>query len=184
MQAKLTMPEDFVPTVDIPVNDTTDTTATPTNDNTGATANEASNVSVNNNGELSTATATTEAQNEDAEVAFEVPNFDLAKTEGDSANTTPSQTTQPATISWQDALKTADKKEVLKHLGLSDFQINLEDYLEQGGEAHDFFQAKAINWDKLSDEAVVKMDFEEKYPKLDKNQITRLIARKYKIGDA
>jgi len=92
-------------------------------------------------------------------------------------------TTTPATQDWKSALKTVDKKEVLKELGVSDFALELNEYIAAGGNAADYISAKAIDWKSISDEDVVKADLKKQFPTFSATEINRLFSRKYDLSE-
>lgn len=84
---------------------------------------------------------------------------------------------------WKDEIKKLDKKEVAKELGLNDFTLELNEYLDKGGKASDYLSAKAIDYNQISDEDLIKDDFRKQYPNFTKDEINRLFNRKYGVTD-
>lgn len=98
---------------------------------------------------------------------------------------TPAQTTttaQPA-VDWKAELKKLPKEEVVKELGLSDFALELDNYIKSGGNAADYIAAKSVDWNQITDEDIVKDNFRKQYPNLSKQEIDRLYVRKYGVNE-
>jgi len=98
-----------------------------------------------------------------------------------------SKTTATAKISptfnWKEEIKKIDRKELVKEIGLSEFAIELNDYLDKGGKAEDYLHAKAIDYNKISDEDLIKDGLTSQYPNLSREEIARKYNRKYGITD-
>ncbi len=98
---------------------------------------------------------------------------------------TPAETTTQAEVKteqatdWKEVLKNVDKKEAAKVLGLNDFALELNDYLENGGSAEDYLKAKAFNWDNVSHRDLVLLDLKSKYPTLSEDKLNRLFETEY-----
>lgn len=103
----------------------------------------------------------------------EVPEF---KEESTTATQTPS-------YNWKDEIKKLDRKEVAKELGFNEFSLELDEYLAKGGKAADYLSAKAIDYNQISDEDLIKEDFRKQYPNFSKDEINRLFNRKYGVSD-
>lgn len=89
------------------------------------------------------------------------------------------------TTSWKDSIKSVDKKELLKEVGLDDFIIELHEHITNGGKAEDYLQAKAFNWDSVSDLDVIKNDYKKQFPNFSDEEIERLVNKKYGLtGDS
>ena len=103
-------------------------------------------------------------------ISFE--NFNLPGTETPATPETP-------VSNWKDEIKKADLKEVLKELGIDEFAIELSEHRKNGGDPVDYLQAKFVDYNKISDEALLKADLKIQYPTLTGDQINRLYDRKY-----
>ena len=89
------------------------------------------------------------------------------------------------TTSWKDLIKSVDRKELLKEAGLDDFTIELNEHISKGGKAEDYLQAKAFNWDSVSDVDVIKNDYKKQFPNFSDEEIERLVNKKYGLtGDS
>jgi hypothetical protein len=122
------------------------------------------------------------AENDVANTSFEIPSFDAPAPAATVDAPTPAVT--PAIeIDWREAIKKADKKELLKELGIEDFAIELNDHIKSGGQAADYLNAKARDWTTVSDLDVIRDEYKAKYPNLTPEEIERKITRKYAIED-
>ncbi len=101
----------------------------------------------------------------------------------------PTQTpaaTQPTTtvVDWKDEIKKADTKEkILKELGFNEFAIEINEHLKNGGDAADYLQAKAVDYNKISDAEIVKADLKKQYPNFTPNQIDLMFSRRYGVSE-
>lgn len=113
--------------------------------------------------------------------SFSMPSF------GSSTETTETIVTEAepknTTVSWKEAIKTADRKELLKEAGLDDFDIEFIEYRKQGNDPYKYLEAKAFDWNKVSDVDVVKNEYQKQYPNLNAEQIERLINNEFKQHD-
>lgn len=82
-------------------------------------------------------------------------------------------------ISWKEAIKGVDKKEAAKELGITDFALELNDYMERGGSAADYINAKGIDWGSVADVDLIVSDMKKEFPKATDQQLQRMIAKKY-----
>ena len=127
------------------------------------------------------ATETTETVAEQTPVDESVSDF---KIEGFDTPTTAEETpatqapTQP-TIDWRDAIKTVDKKELAKELGLDDFDLEFVEYRKRGGDPSKYLEAKSFDWNKVNDIDVVKAGLKNEFPTLNNEQINKLFEKKY-----
>lgn len=155
------------------------------------TSPEASETAVNENGNLEngqaaatgeTASATQEATPQPEE---NVSSFKLGF-EGEET-TIPVQSEEPKSavpvFNFDEELKKVDRKEVLKKLGVNDFALEIDEYLAKGGKASDYLAAKAVDYNQVSDEDLIKEDLKLQYPNLNKSEIDRLYFRKYGITE-
>ncbi len=133
---------------------------------------ENSNISVSSNGELETQVAAP------AEAVVETPQETNV-----SDFVMPDEPTTEAVAqedsNWKEALKKADKKTILKELGVSDFAIEMDEHLSKGGEASKYLEAKAIDYNKISDAYLAKEALRGKYGFLDDEKFEKLFASRY-----
>lgn len=80
-------------------------------------------------------------------------------------------------------IKKIDRKELLKKAGVTDFAIEIDDFLLKGGKAEDYLNAKAIDYNKVSDEAIIKADLAKQYPTFSTEQINLMFGRKYSVDE-
>lgn len=109
---------------------------------------------------------------------FVLPEYGEEAAEAAPAN----QPTAPA-VNWQDAIKEVDQTEVLKVAGVSDFAIELDKHIKGGGDPLDYLNAKAIDYNKVSDESLVKADLQKQYPTFSPQQIDLMFNRKYGVSE-
>ena len=100
---------------------------------------------------------------------------------------TPDATPPTATFNWKDEIKKVDRKELLKEVGLTDFAIEMNEHLANGGKAEDYLSAKAIDYNAISDEDIVKAEIRKQYTaagqKISQKQVDILFERKYALAD-
>lgn len=142
-----------------------------------ATQEQPAETQTNNAAQETNIAQTQENISEDAPINFEAPTFDANGEQVQAA------VNQPQTQNIDDIIKTADKKEILKKLGLSDFQIKLAEYVENGGTEHDFMQNQAIDWSKVDDLALMKDEFHKQFPNFSAQQIEKYVNKKYGISE-
>ena len=65
---------------------------------------------------------------------------------------------------WKKAIKTADKYEALKELGYDDFTVNMLKYKDGTGDFIPYLQAKTVDFSKMSDVQLLKMDMQKQNP--------------------
>lgn len=107
-----------------------------------------------------------------------VGTFDINFGEENSTQDEPAQQTQTFT-DWKAALKSADRKEILKELGISEFADEINEHIKKGGKPADYITAKGINWNEVPDLDLVRADFDAKYPNLTKEEKAYLFNKKY-----
>jgi hypothetical protein len=90
---------------------------------------------------------------------------------------------QPA-FNLDEEIKKIDRKELLKKAGVNDFAIEIDEYLSKGGKAEDYLYAKSIDYNKISDEDLVKDGLRKEYPGFSAEDINELFLAKYKDIDA
>jgi hypothetical protein len=93
------------------------------------------------------------------------------------------QQQQVQEVNLDEILKKYDRKEVAKKLGLTDFALEIDEHLARGGNAMDYLQAKAVDWDKVSDLDILKAEFAKKYYMLDAAMQEHVFNKKYGISD-
>jgi len=91
-------------------------------------------------------------------------------------------TVQPV-FNFDEELKKVDKKEVLKKLGVNDFTIDMDEYQSKGGKVEDFFNAKGIDYNKVSDEDLIKADLRKQYAGFTPEKIDKLFNAKYGVTE-
>jgi hypothetical protein len=178
------------------------TAATPASTETSTVTTETSATTVDNNGALTTeqgaATPTAEATNVETTNAETTPtetddsvvDFSLGGETTSTPDTTTQQTASTTTQPQQpvfdldEQLKKVDRKEILKKLGVSEFAIEMDTHIASGGQPVDYLNARAINYDLISDEELVKQDLKKSYPNFSAEEINRMYNRKYGTNDS
>lgn len=116
-----------------------------------------------------------------------VANFSLTEFAGEQPPVTPTTTPEtpqaPVEVNWQEAVKKATPDEVLKAVGISDFAIEMDKHIKAGGDPVDYLNAKSIDYNKISDESLVKADLQKQYPTFSGTQIDLMFKRKYEPID-
>lgn len=145
-----------------------------TTDTTEQTAAAQENTQTQTEGTATTETV--ETQQEDTS-SFEIPFEDeTTSSTADTKENTP-------TYNWKDEIKKVNKKDVLKELGLNDFAIEIDEHLAMGGKADDFLNAKAIDYNKVSDSDILKSDLRKLYPNLSADQIDLMYSDMYEADE-
>lgn len=80
-------------------------------------------------------------------------------------------------------IKKIDRADLLKKAGVSDFLIELDSHLSKGGKAVDYLQAKAVDYNTISDEDLIKADLKAQYPNLSNQQIDIMFSRNYGVDE-
>lgn len=111
---------------------------------------------------------------------FKLPSFDDSEEVPEPAQ---AQQANPPVQSWKDAIKSVDKKEIFQELGLNDFVLELNDHIKNGGDAADYLHAKSVDYNKISDESLIKDGMKSQYPTFTPQEIERLFNKKYGISD-
>lgn len=114
--------------------------------------------------------------------------FDIPELEEEPVTPPASQSAAtPASFNWKDEIKKIDRKELLKEAGLTDFAIELNEHLAKGGKAEDYLSARAIDYNSISDEALLKSQIKKQYTTPTSTpspqQIDLLYNRKYGIPE-
>lgn len=121
-----------------------------------------------------------QAENETENKEDNTSSFSLSLDEGEQQGENKKQeVVEKSTSNWKDSLKNVDKKEVLKELGITDFAIEMNEHISNGGKAEDYLMAKAIDYSKVSDESIIKDDLRKQFPDFTAAEIDRLFIRKY-----
>lgn len=90
---------------------------------------------------------------------------------------------QPTTATnWKDEFA-KDPDAFLKQTGLSDFAIEMDRHIKNGGDPADYLNAKAIDFNKITDDALLKDDIRKQYPTLSPAQIDLMFSRKYSVSE-
>ena len=84
---------------------------------------------------------------------------------------------------WEDEIKKVDRNEVLKKLGVSDFALEMDAHILAGGDPADYLNAKAIDYNKISDQELVKQDLKKQYPNFSDEEIQKMFNRRYGIKE-
>lgn len=98
------------------------------------------------------------------------------------AETGTTEANQTNAQDWKELLKGVDRREVLKHLELDDFDIEFSEARKAGVDPYQYLEAKAFNWDKVGDVDVIRADLRKQYPTFSSEEIDRLINKKYDIN--
>lgn len=110
--------------------------------------------------------------------------FSISLGEELEAQSSQQQAATPApSFNWKEELKKIDKGEILKELGVNDFAIEIDKHILGGGQPIDYLQARAIDYNKFSDEALVKDSLRKEYPNLTPSQVDLMFNRKYSIPE-
>lgn len=147
---------------------------------------ETSTTEVSNNGELvinETQTTTipeTEKKVEENVVSVSIPEFTKQEEVTEKVDIT---NKIKQTDTWQDVIKSVDKKELAKAAGISDFALELNEYIQNGGNAADYIVAKGIDWNKIPDADLVIDELRKEYPDATTQQLQRLFNKKYNQTD-
>lgn len=109
--------------------------------------------------------------------------FSLGMTEEEVPviNNTPQAATP--SFNFDEEIKKLDRKEVLKKLGVNDFALEIDEYLAKGGKAADYLSAKAIDYNSISDQDIMKADLRKQYPTFTPQQIDLMFNRKYAVSE-
>lgn len=87
-------------------------------------------------------------------------------TEVKEAAAAPTQEKETPKFDWKKELKGLERKEVLKELGLDDFEIGMLDYRAKTGDLSPYLEVKTVDYSKLNDEQILKLDMKKQYPGL------------------
>lgn len=103
--------------------------------------------------------------------------------EQETPTTTPSVTSQQPTYNWKDEIKKIDRKELMSELGFDSFALELDQHIKGGGQPLDYLQARAIDYTKIGDDALLKDSLRKEYPNLSPAQIDLMFNRKYNVPE-
>lgn len=88
---------------------------------------------------------------------------------------------------WKQEIKKADRKEVLKELGLDDQDIDFVEFRKGGGDPIKFLEVQKRDWSKISDAEVLRYDLKKQFPDLDEEEFEILadkrINARFSIGE-
>lgn len=110
-----------------------------------------------------------------------VSSFDLGGGETAEQAAVSESTVATPSFNLDEELKKIDRKEILKKVGVTDFAIEIDEYLSKGGNAVDYLNAKAIDYNKIADEDLIKQDLQRQYPTFTPQQINLMYNRKYTV---
>lgn len=129
--------------------------------------------------------AATQQQQEQPQPAQEAneSSFNIAFEDEPQTQPQSNQPQQQPQFNWKEEIKKLDRKEILKEVGISDFAVEIDEHLQRGGQPIDYLNAKAINWDNVSDLDILKAELKTKYPTLEPSDLDYLFNRKYGIND-
>jgi hypothetical protein len=113
---------------------------------------------------------------------FNFGDFEEAPPSTPPVEETPVAGSAPVQRDWKELIKGIDRKELLKEAGISDFAIEIDEYTKKGGQAVDYLNAKAVDWNTVSDADIVKTDLKKQFPNLTSNEVERLFNKKYGVS--
>jgi hypothetical protein len=126
--------------------------------------------------------ATTPPASPEPPASADVSDFNIG-IDDDIPATSDSPTPPAGQFNFDEELKKIDKKELLKKAGVNDFAIEIDEFLSKGGNAIDYLNAKAIDYNKVSDETLIKSDLQKQYPTFTPQQIDLMFNRKYAVSE-
>ena len=115
----------------------------------------------------------------EAVVEENVSNFNLSYEGQPPVEAAQTEQPTPTVYNWKEEIKKLDPKEVAKELGLNDFTLEMDEYLKKGGNATDYITKRGYDWNKISDEELIKQDLKNVYPDATSQQIERLYNKKF-----
>lgn len=120
----------------------------------------------------------------EAEPDLSTFSLDLEEKPAQATTESTAQTTsQPAQVSWKEAIKAVDIKEIATELGLDPFVLELNNHLKNGGKAIDYLNAKAVDYTQFSHEALLMDELRKTYPTMPHDKLQRLFVSKYNQGE-
>ncbi len=148
-------------------------------------APDTSNASVSTDGTIIDTPAPTtdvpEIQENEAAV-FTMPTFGEPAPQAQAPEATTNNQPQAAQTDWKEVIKNVDRKELLKAAGLDDFDIEFAEYRKTGNDPAKYLEAKAFNYDTISDTDMIKRSLSEKFPTYTADELDRYINRKYGLN--
>lgn len=102
--------------------------------------------------------------------------------ETSATSVTPALST-PQTYNWKDEIKKIPRAELLKEAGVTDFAIEIDDHIAKGGKPVDYLSARAVDYNAISDESLVKDSLKKLYPGATPDQINLVYNRKYGVPE-
>jgi hypothetical protein len=111
--------------------------------------------------------------------------FSLSLGDDDAQQTQQSthQTQQQSQFNWKEEIKKISKDELIAELGLDPFAIEIDKHIKGGGQPIDYLQARAVDYNKFSDDALIKDSLRKEYPNLSPSQIDLMFNRKYNVPE-
>jgi hypothetical protein len=112
-----------------------------------------------------------------------VSQFDISLgEEGEQHPQQPAQSQQP-TYDWKEEIKKIPIEQVAAVLEFDPFAVELNKHIKGGGQPLDYLQARAIDYNKLSDDSLLKDDLRNQYPTFTPQQIDLMFDRKYGVTE-
>lgn len=96
---------------------------------------------------------------------------------------TQQQQNAATSINIMDEIKKLPKAEILKAIGVNEFAIEIDEHLSKGGQAVDYLNARSIDFNKVSDESLIKESLRKQYPTATPSQIDLVFNRKYNVSE-
>lgn len=94
---------------------------------------------------------------------------------------------EPTPPKLDEVLKNADRNEALKILGLDEFDLQLINYRQEHGDLTPFLQAKTVDWDKVTDVAILRDNLKRQFPEVLDEEFELLVEKrineKYLLND-
>lgn len=84
---------------------------------------------------------------------------------------------------WKDAIKSIDKAELLKELGIEDddeFEKEFKKFRRNGGDPYKYLEAKSKDWSKVDDRSLAMKELSELYPSLTSDELQIMFDDKYR----
>lgn len=103
--------------------------------------------------------------------------------EDDTPAPTAVKPTDTPSYNWKEEIRKIPRNELLKEAGLNDFTIEMDEHISKGGKAVDYLQARAIDYNTISDEAILKEDLRKQYPTFTPQQVELMFNKKYGVSD-
>lgn len=116
-------------------------------------------------------------------VAFEMEE-PKAASEIETKQTLQGEKQEPIGKDFFSKLTDEQKDEILKDIGVNQFAIDLNRHIRKGGSSEDYITAKAMNWDKVPNEKLVKDEMRKQYPaSFSDEKIDKLFNAEYKQSE-